>query len=60
MSFFCLFVLTKGSYDFDWETALSLLVENGIISQEDSSTMDFFTRCDMAKIIYEAKEKGLF
>ena len=50
----------SGSHDFDWETALNLLIENGIISQEDSSTMDFFTRCDMAKIIYEAKAKGLF
>ncbi len=50
----------SGTYDFNWETALNLLIEKGVISQEDSKTMDFFTRGDMAKIIYEAKAKGLF
>ena len=50
----------SGTYDFNWETALNLLIEKSIISQEDSKTMDFFTRGDMAKIIYEAKAKGLF
>lgn len=50
----------SGTYDFDWETALNLLIEKGVISETDASTMDFFARCDMAKIIYEAKARNLF
>jgi hypothetical protein len=44
---------------FDWQTAIQLLIEKGIITAEDAQTMDLFTRGDMAKIIYEAKQKGL-
>ena len=44
--------------DFDWKEALNILIEKGIITSENSKTMDFFTRGDMAKIIYEARAKG--
>lgn len=46
--------------DFNWEEALDILINEGVISAEDALTMDFFTRGDMAKIIYESIEKGLF
>ena len=49
-----------GESDFDWQNALNILIEKNIITKEDSLTMDFFTRGDMAKIIYEIKENGLF
>lgn len=45
--------------DFDWTQAVKLLISRGVITQEDADTMDLFTRADMAKIIYEAREKGL-
>ena len=45
--------------EFDWTQALNMLIEQGIITQENSETMDLFTRGDMAKIIYEARNKGL-
>jgi len=48
------------SSDFNWEEALKILTEKGIISESDAETMDFFTRGDMAKIIYEAIEKEMF
>ena len=50
----------SGTNDFNWETALNLLIEKGVISETDAFTMDFFARCDMAKIIYEAKASNLF
>ena len=54
-------ILRAGNHaDFNWEEALDILIDEGVISAEDASTMDFFTRGDMAKIIYEAIEKGLF
>ena len=43
----------------DWQTAINVLVEQGIITQEQADKMDLFTRGDMAKIIYECKQKGL-
>jgi len=46
--------------DFDWTTALDMIIEQGIITEENAKTMDLFTRGDMAKIIYEARAKGLF
>ena len=46
--------------DFDWTTALNMIIEQGIITEENAKTMDLFTRGDMAKIIYEARAKGLF
>lgn len=45
--------------EFDWEQALNILIEQGIITQENANTMDLFTRGDMAKIIYEGRKKGL-
>lgn len=58
---FATMVLRAGHHsEFNWEDALDIMVNEGIISAEDASTMDFFARCDMAKIIYEAIEKGLF
>ena len=47
----------SGAAEFNWEQALSLLIEQNIITQDNANTMDFFTRGDMAKIIYEAKAK---
>ena len=58
---FATMVLRAGNHtDFNWEDALDILINEGVISAEDASTMDFFTRGDMAKIIYESIEKGLF
>jgi hypothetical protein len=45
--------------EFDWKNAINLLIEKGIITEEQSQTMDLFTRGDMAKIIYEARQKDL-
>ena len=57
---FATMVLRAGNHeDFNWEEALNIMVSEGIITSENASTMDFFTRGDMAKIIYEATEKGL-
>ena len=57
---FATMVLRAGNYaDFNWEEALDILIDEGIISVEDTAAMDFFTRGDMAKIIYEARAKGL-
>lgn len=43
----------------DWQTAINVLVEQGMVKQEQADKMDLFTRGDMAKIIYECKEKGM-
>lgn len=45
--------------EFDWEQAINILIERGIVTTEQAAKMDLFTRGDMAKIIYEAREKGL-
>jgi len=45
--------------EFDWQIGIQILIERGIITKEEAETMDLFTRGDMAKIIYEAMEKGL-
>lgn len=58
---FATMVLRAGEYgEFNWEEALDILIETGILAQDDTTDMDFFTRGDMAKIIYEARENGLF
>ncbi len=58
---FATMVLRAGKHaEFNWEEALDILINEGVISAEEASTMDFFTRGDMAKIIYESIEKGLF
>ena len=46
--------------EFDWEQALNMLIEKGVITAENAETMDLFTRGDMAKIIYEMRANGLF
>lgn len=45
--------------EFDWQQAANLLIERGLLTQEQVEKMDLFTRGDMAKIIYEAKANGL-
>ena len=58
---FATMVLRAGNEaEFNWEEAINILIEKGIITEENSKTMDFFTRGDMAKIIYEARNNGLF
>lgn len=57
---FATMVLRAGKHpEFNWEEALDILVSEGVISSEDAATMDFFTRGDMAKIIYESMGKGV-
>ncbi len=57
---FCTMLLrSAGESEFDWKQALNMLIERNIITEEESKTMDFFTRGDMAKILYEAKQNGL-
>lgn len=46
--------------EFDWEKAVEIMVEQGILTKEETETMDFFTRGDIAKMIYEARENNLF
>ncbi len=58
---FATMVLRAGNEaEFNWEEAIDILIEKGVITEENSKTMDFFTRGDMAKIIYEARNNGLF
>lgn len=58
---FATMVLRAGAEpEFNWEEAINIMVSKGILSREDTTTMDFFTRGDMAKIIYEARANGLF
>ena len=57
---FCTMLLrSAGESEFDWKQALNMLIERNIITEEESKTMDFFTRGDMAKILYDAKQNGL-
>lgn len=44
----------------DWQTAINTFVERGLITAEQAEKMDLFTRGDMAKIIYEARQKNMF
>lgn len=48
-----------GEKNFDYTEGTQILINKGIITEEQAETMDLFTRGDMAKIIYEVKEKGL-
>ena len=45
---------------FNWEEAVNIMISEGVITSENAETMDLFTRGDMAKIIYEARERNLF
>lgn len=57
---FATMVLRAGAEpEFNWEEAINIMIDKGILTQENASTMDFFTRGDMAKIIYEARANGL-
>lgn len=57
---FATMLLRAGEYEeFNWEEAVNIMVEGGVITQEEASTMDFFTRGDMAKMLYEARAKGM-
>ena len=57
---FATFVLrAAGERDIDYTQGTQILIDRGIITTEQAQTMDLFTRGDMAKIIYEAREKGL-
>ena len=44
----------------DWQTAINPFVARGLITSEQAEKMDLFTRGDMAKIIYEAKQINMF
>ena len=44
---------------FNWEEAVNIMISEGVITSENAETMDLFTRGDMAKIIYEARERNL-
>ena len=44
----------------DWQSAINTFVERGLITSEQAEKMDLFTRGDMAKIIFEAKQKNMF
>lgn len=57
---FATMLLRAGEHEeFNWEEAVNIMVEGGVITQEEASTMDFFTRGDMAKMLYEARAKGM-
>ena len=57
---FATFILrAAGENNFDYTQGMQILIDRGIITEEESETMDLFTRGDMAKIIYEAREEGL-
>ncbi len=57
--FATLLLRSQGETNVDWQTAVNILVERGIITQEQAAKMDLFTRGDMAKIIYECRERGM-
>ncbi|MDO5397998.1 MAG: hypothetical protein Q4G33_08695 [bacterium] len=57
---FSTFVLrASGEHDIDYTKGTQILIDRNIITAEQAETMDLFTRGDMAKIIYKAREKGL-
>ena len=58
---FATMVLRAGTeHEFYWEDAINIMIDKGLFTQRNAATMDFFTRGDMAKIIYEARANGLF
>lgn len=57
--FATLMLRSSNAGEFDWQQAVDLLIERGLLTQEQADKMDLFTRGDMAKIIYEARENGL-
>ncbi len=57
--FVTLLLRSQGETEIDWQTAINLLVEREIITQAQADKMDLFTRGDMAKIIYEFRNRSL-
>lgn len=57
---FATLILRNMGENPDWETAINTFVERGLITSEQAEKMDLFTRGDMAKIIYEAKQRNMF
>ena len=56
---FATLILRNTGENPDWQTAINEFIDRGIITSDQADKMDLFTRGDMAKIIYEAKQKGL-
>lgn len=57
---FATLILRNMGENPDWQTAINTFVERGLITSEQADKMDLFTRGDMAKIIYEAKQQNMF
>lgn len=57
---FATLILRNMGENPDWQTAIDTFVERGLITSEQAEKMDLFTRGDMAKIIYEAKQRSMF
>ena len=57
---FATLILRNKGENPDWQTAIDEFVERGLITSEQAEKMDLFTRGDMAKIIYEAKQRNMF
>ena len=57
---FATLILRNMGENPDWQTAINTFVERGVITAEQAERMDLFTRGDMAKIIYEAKQRSMF
>jgi hypothetical protein len=56
---FATLILRNTGENPDWQTAINTFVDKGLITSEQAQSMDLFTRGDMAKLIYEAKQNGL-
>ena len=57
---FATLILRNMGENPDWQTAINTFVERGLITSEQAEKMDLFTRGDMAKIIFEVKQKNMF
>ena len=57
---FATLILRNMGENPDWQTAIDTFVQRGLITSEQAEKMDLFTRGDMAKIIYEAKQQNMF
>ena len=57
---FATLILRNMGENPDRQTAINTFVERGLITSEQADKMDLFTRGDMAKIIYEAKQRNMF
>lgn len=57
---FATLILRNMGENPDWQSAINTFVERGLITSEQAEKMDLFTRGDMAKIIYEAKQRSMF